>query len=133
MSGKVWDKSKGFGSGERYQRNYYAFLVMCVMSGGEAKCPLCSAPYVPGMFDVDRTIGGQGTIYREGECVMICSRHNAHRATLQSVGRDWTHADQYAADVASASAHVSVPTVKEARFWWQGVKDAEDIDVHMYA
>lgn len=137
---KVWTKHyrNGFGSAERVQRNAYAYAVAMVMTGGREECPTCLAPLDLNTAEVDRVNGSEkdengSEVYAEGSIVYVCRACNQGRAALQSIGRDWTHAGQYASDVADASAMVTVPTVREARDWWNARRDSATGRVSRYA
>lgn len=118
-----WSKSsKSWGSALRVQRNAYAFLVTMVMTGGRMECPACDAPLDLATAEVDRVTPALD--YRESNIVYLCRGCNEGRGILQSMGRDWTHADDYAAHVADASAMVTVPSIREAREWWDNRPDA---------
>lgn len=112
-----WSKSSpSWGSALRVQRNAYAYLVLMVMTGGRHECPACESPLDLATAEVDRAVPALD--YREGNVVYLCRDCNQGRAALQSIGRDWTHADDYAAHVADAAAMVTVPSIREAREWW---------------
>jgi hypothetical protein len=142
MSGGVWVKgSPSWGSAERVQRAAYAYAVAVVMAGRAWTCPACLGPLAPGdngaaeVDRVSRETDSQGReVYRPGCVVMVCRRCNQDRSELQARGSDWTHADQYAQDVADASALVDMPTVRESREWWQDVRGMRaDAPVSRYA
>jgi len=119
-----WSKSSpSWGSALRVQRNAYAFNVTMALTGGRMVCPACDSPLVLDTAEVDRCIPALD--YSEGNVVYLCRPCNEARGILQSMGRDWTHADAYAADVRAASASVEVPTVKTARAWWADRPTAE--------
>lgn len=128
----------GFGSAARVQRNAYAYAVAMVMTGGRHECPACGGPMpLDGTSEVDRVHGQErdengSEVYREGSIVYVCGGCNQGRSHLQSLGSDWTHVGQYAADVADASAMVTVPTVREAREWWEN-RDTGTGSVSRYA
>lgn len=112
-----WSKSHpSWGSALRMQRNAYAFLVTMVMTDGRMECPTCEGTLDLSTAEVDRPVPALD--YTEGNCVYVCTGCNQGRAALQSVGRDWTYADDYASHVRDASAMVTVPTMREAREWW---------------
>lgn len=117
-----WSKSSpSWGSALRVQRNAYAYAVTMVMTGGRVECPTCEGPLTLDSAEVDRPVPALD--YREGNCVYVCRACNQGRAALQSIGRDWTYADDYAAHVADAAAMVTVPSIREAREWWNGRGD----------
>lgn len=112
-----WSKSNpSWGSALRVQRNAYAFLVTMVMTEGRMECPTCEGPLDLSTAEVDRPVPALD--YRETNCLYVCRECNQGRAALQSIGRDWTHADEYAAHVIDAAAMVTVPSIREAREWW---------------
>lgn len=112
-----WSKSHpAWGSARRIQRNAYAYAVTMVMTGGRMECPACEGALDIDTAEVDRAIPAND--YCEGNIVYLCRACNQSRSILQSAGEDWTHIGQYVSDIASASAHVTVPTMAEARAWW---------------
>lgn len=126
-----WSKSNpAWGSARRVQRNAYAYAVTMVMTGGRIECPACEGPLDIDTAEVDRVIPSLD--YCESNIVYLCRGCNQSRSILQSAGDDWTFISQYAADVASASAHVTVPTVADARRWWAD-RDAAPTRTSRYA
>lgn len=118
-----WSKSHpAWGSARRVQRNAYAYAVTMVMTNGEDVCPSCDRALDIDTAEVDRAIPAND--YCEGNIVYLCRACNQSRSILQSAGADWAHVDQYVSDVASASAHVAVPTMGEARAWWSARGEA---------
>ena len=112
-----WSKSSpSWGSALRIQRNAYAYAVTMVMTDGRHACPACDSPLDLDTAEVDRAVPALD--YREGNVVYLCRGCNQGRSILQSVGSDWTYADEYAAHVADASAMVTVPSHGQAREWW---------------
>lgn len=112
-----WSKSHpSWGSARRVQRNAYAYMVTMVMTGGKVECPCCGVALNLDTAEVDRVVPALD--YREGNIVYVCRACNQSRAAVQSTGGDWTHVEQYAADVAAASSRVTVPSVRDAREWW---------------
>lgn len=114
----IWSKSSpSWGSAKRVQRNYYAYLVTVAMTGTWGTCPTCHGPLTWEDAEVDRVTPALD--YTPGNIVYTCrATCNGPRGVLQSVGADWSHVDQYAHDVAVASASVEVPSITEARRWW---------------
>lgn len=116
-SAAIWSKSNpAWGSGRRQQRNAYAFAVTMQLTGGELICPTCLNPLDLDTAEVDRPIPALD--YTPGNVVYICRGCNQGRSILQSEGRDWAHADDYADDVRTASTWVRIPSVSDARRWW---------------
>lgn len=112
-----WSKSHpSWGSALRVQRNAYAYAVAMVMTDGRHVCPACDMPLDLDTAEVDRAVPALD--YREGNVTYLCRGCNQGRSALQSIGRDWTYADQYASHVADASAMVTVPSHGQARAWW---------------
>ena len=113
-----WSKSSpSWGKALRVQRNAYAYGVTMVLTGGRMVCPACDAALDLDTAEVDRCVPALD--YTPGNVVYLCRACNQSRGILQSMGRDWTHADAYVAAVADASADVPVPTTRQAREWWE--------------
>lgn len=136
---KTWTKhyKNGFGSADRIQRNAYAYAVAMVMTGGRHMCPTCEGPLDFGTAEVDRVNGSErdangSEVYREGSIVYVCRGCNQGRSALQSIGRDWTDAHVYAQHVADASAMVTMPSIREAREWWEN-REVSTARVSRYA
>lgn len=114
----IWSKSsKAWGSARRVQRNYYAFLVTMVLTGYKMECPACSNPLDLDIAEVDRCI--PAIDYRPGNVVYLCRGCNGGRGVLQSIGKDWKHVQRYVNDVANASRGIPIPSVADARQWWE--------------
>lgn len=112
-----WSKSHpSWGSARRVQRNAYAYAVTMAMTQGRMVCPACDDTLNLETAEVDRCIPALD--YREGNIVYVCRACNQGRAVLQSQGSDWTHAEAYAEAVREASATVTVPSIVQARDWW---------------
>lgn len=113
----LWSKEHpSWGKRPRIQRNYYAFMVAMVMTGGQMICPACGGTLDLDTAEVDRAIPSLD--YRPGNVTYICHGCNHGRGILQSVGADWGKVNQYRIDIARASREVRVPSVTEARQWW---------------
>lgn len=113
----MWSKSHpAFGQRRRVQRNYYAFLVTMVLTAGDMVCPACSNPLDLDTAEVDRAIPSLD--YRPGNITYLCRGCNQGRGILQSVDKDWSMVDMYAAHIADASRSVPIPTEREAMAWW---------------
>lgn len=114
----IWSKqSKAWGSARRIQRNYYAFQVAMAMTKGEWVCAAgCGNDLDLDTAEVDRAIPTLD--YRPGNIVTICHGCNHGRGVLQSNGGDWRHAHIYAADIKRASVGIPIPSVADARLWW---------------
>lgn len=113
----MWSKSHpSWGKRRRIQRNNYAYLVTIAFVGMWGVCPTCEGDMTFANAEVDRAIPSLD--YRPGNCLYICHACNHGRGILQSEGRDWTRAQDYARDVARASERVRIPSEREAGEWW---------------
>lgn len=114
----MWSKSsKAWGSGRRIQRNYYAFMVTMGMTDGRMECPACSSALDLDTAEVDRAIPARD--YRPGNVCYLCRGCNQGRGILQSQGKDWSNVAQYVSDVAKASLTIPIPSVADARMFWE--------------
>lgn len=121
-----WSKSSpSWGSALRITRNYYAYMVTMVVTGGAMVCPSCDSALDLDTAEVDRVCPTLD--YREGNVIYLCRACNQQRGILQSTGNDWTHVSAYAALVSSASESVEIPTVSSARAWWDARPTAEPV------
>jgi hypothetical protein len=112
----IWSKQNpAWGQRRRIQRNAYAFRVSMRMTSGELMCPTCHGPFDLDTAEVDKAIPALD--YTPSNIAYICRGCNQDRSRLQSIGRDWTYAATYAADVRHASVGVAIPTEAEARQW----------------
>lgn len=113
----MWSKQNpSWGQRRRVQRNYYAFLVAMVLTGGAMECPACNNPLDLDTAEVDKAVPSLD--YRPGNIVYLCRGCNGGRGVLQSTGHDWRHADDYAQDIHTASAHIDIPSEADAMRWW---------------
>lgn len=122
------------GSAYRYVRACYAWRVAMAMTDGRPECPTCGTPITPDSVECDKAVPDNG--YRPGTIVAVCAGKygcNQSRARLQTTGADWSRVADYVADVANASARVAVPTVSEARAWWQSRETVGTARVSRYA
>lgn len=128
----MWSKrNPAWGSGRRIQRNCYAYRVAVALAGSEGICPTCLGELDLDTAEIDRPIPAND--YRPGNVVTVCNACNQGRSVLQSVGRDWTHVNDYVSDVLAASAAIRIPAVSEARQWWARRPSARGERVSRYA
>jgi hypothetical protein len=113
----MWSKAHpSWGRNRRQQRNAYAYLVTMAMTNGELVCPACLNPLDLDTAEVDRAIPARD--YRPSNICYLCRGCNQGRGILQSEGKDWKHVERYVLDVANASRDIRIPSVAEARRWW---------------